>query len=83
VRSWTGFQKTIADRLGNAATGEQTQKLEGHDDWVIAVAFSPDRQVVGSASDDRTPWLWNATTGEQLHAFQSDIVSKLAFSQDG
>ena len=73
--------KTV--RLWNATTGKETQKLEGHDDFVFAVAFSPDGQVVASASHDKTVRLWNATTGEQIHAFHTDIVSKLVFTQDG
>lgn len=41
-------------RLWNAATGEQTRKLEGHNGSVNAVAFSPDGQVVASVPDDRS-----------------------------
>ena len=34
-------------RLWDAATGAALQTLEGHTDWVSAVAFSPDGKMAG------------------------------------
>jgi WD40 repeat protein len=39
--------KTV--RLWNPTTGEQLQKLEGHNGWVRAVAFSLNGQLLASA----------------------------------
>ncbi|MCP4546709.1 MAG: PQQ-binding-like beta-propeller repeat protein [bacterium] len=43
--------------------------LEGHTDWIRAVAVIDDQRVV-SASDDRTLRVWNVVTGEPLRTFE-------------
>src|SRR5205809_783190 len=37
--------------------------LEGHSNWVLAVAFSQDGQLLASASHDNTVRLWHSNTG--------------------
>jgi len=60
--------------------------FEGHSEWVISVAFSPDGKQVVSGSLDKTIQVWDAETGVIVSGpFEghSEWVRSVAFSPDG
>ena len=59
--------------------------LEGHSDLVSAVVFSPDGQLVASASYDSTVRVWEIATGQCLTVLedQPSPIFQIAFSPDG
>jgi WD40 repeat protein len=72
-------------KLWGTGTGAVLQTLEGHSDWVNAVAFSPDGKLLASASIDETVKLWDTGTGSVLQTLEghSNWVNAVAFSPDG
>jgi WD40 repeat protein len=58
--------------------------LEGHSDWVRALAFSPGGCHLALGSFDRTIILWNPTKGSLCSTLQGHdgTVTTLAFSPD-
>ena len=60
------------------------QTLEGHSDWVNAVAFSRDGRTLASGSWDKTIKLWEAGSGKLLQTLEvGATVTTLSFSDDG
>jgi WD40 repeat protein len=66
-------------------TAQEFNRLEkDQNDWIEDVTFSPDRQLIASASDNRTVSLWRPD-GTLLHTLRghTDRVYSVSFSLDG
>ncbi len=92
----TGMLQDLSQNLGRPYVTPQSglpdlphpaliRTLEGHSFSVNGCAFSPDGQLIISASDDCTLKVWDARTGEMLRSLvgHSAYVNGCAFSPDG
>jgi WD40 repeat protein len=63
---------------------QEKNQLEGHQETVNSVSFSPDGQWIATASRDETAILWDAQGNERviLKGHQGDVYS-VSFSPDG
>ncbi|KAJ7275120.1 WD40-repeat-containing domain protein, partial [Mycena rebaudengoi] len=60
--------------------------LNGHQSWVMSVAFSPDGTCIVSGSRDNTVRVWDAETQTQMGApleGHTSLIMSVAFSPDG
>jgi len=50
-------------KVCDSVTGNVLLMLDGHNDFVFSIAFSPDGTKIVTASDDCTARIWDAATG--------------------
>jgi WD40 repeat protein len=81
--NWEKKTRRGSAQLWKTATGEQQLVLEGRD--VMTVALSQDGRYMLTGGADKTPRLWDLTSGKQIHLFQghTKAITAVAFSPDG
>jgi WD40 repeat protein len=67
---------------------KELMTLSGHSHLVCSAAFSPDGELIATASGDKTARIWDAKTGKTLLTFSGIPITKylyslVAFSPDG
>ncbi|MEO1347959.1 MAG: NB-ARC domain-containing protein [Cyanobacteria bacterium J06635_15] len=77
-----GADRTI--KLWDVQSGECLRTLEGHTDWVYAIAAHPTGKFLASASYDHTARIWDVQTGDCVHTLTHDApLWSLAFHPEG
>lgn len=72
-------------QVQEVATGREMYRITEHKGDIWTFAFSPDRKILASGSDDATIRLWDAITGNEILTLRTytNQVFALAFSPDG
>ncbi|KAI9728948.1 MAG: hypothetical protein M1828_000033 [Chrysothrix sp. TS-e1954] len=68
-------------KIIDADTGTPVRSLNGHQGWVLAVAWSPDGKMISTGGVDKMVRLWDAETGKELCVLRghSGYISSLAW----
>ena len=84
-KSLIAFISHTTIKIIDVQDGQIINKLEGHTDTVLSIAFSPDGQYIASGSLDNTIRLWDIKKFKQVSCFtgHTDAVLSIAFSPDG
>jgi len=72
-------------QLTDITTGELIHQLDGGEDYLTGIAFSPDGSKLVTCGFDFTLLVWDVATGEMLYRFprQDTFITACVYSPDG
>ena len=72
-------------RLWDLASGRERARLQGHENWVSSVAFSPDGRTLASVATTGQLIFWDVETGRELRTVETlnRRTTAVAFKPDG
>jgi WD40 repeat protein len=72
-------------RIWDAESGAEIGKLDGHNDWACALAFSPFSRRLVSGGRDSLLKVWDTETGEELETLRGHkkCILQVRYSPDG
>jgi WD40 repeat protein/serine/threonine protein kinase len=83
-----GYRVAAADgkqiRLWSAATGDMLITLEGHQEAITSLSFSPDGKFLASGGLDYAVRIWEVQSGRVKHTLRGhrSLINDVAFSHD-
>ncbi|HEY7155660.1 MAG TPA: sigma-70 family RNA polymerase sigma factor [Gemmataceae bacterium] len=73
-------------RLWDMASGQEKHTLDGHRDYILDMAYSPDGRLLVTADERRSVFVWDVATGKRVASLPDGLsrgASAVAFSRDG
>lgn len=62
-------------KIHSTATGDAEQKIKKHTDWITAIAFSPNGQMLASADRNGGLHIWDPENGQEIFALAGHAAS--------
>jgi WD40 repeat protein len=73
------YSEITSVRIVESLTGRVVQELEGHTDWTLSPAWSPDGSKLATTSADLTVRVWDVKRGQTLTVFTGHATAQPKF----
>jgi len=85
IRLWGRPVDAADSNADSPSAWKNLLELDGHVDWIRALALSPNDRYLASGGWDQVVYLWDLATGRRLRSLPERVkgVSQLEFAPDG